>query len=348
MKKLIASAIALLWILTVSADDNVIKFSVCPIESDGVPAATVQVLHDRIIRALDRTQALSDNKFNVFDVRPAITVNDAVETEGLVEEVSRVSAELTLVAVNRVDGSVYHTVSIPLKASAVGGKDAALRAMANSLKATDPVFVRFVRTARQRIDDYYMEHCGDIIIQAERLVMLGRADEAAEYLQSVPSGVPCYEQADAILYDIAPQLLQKPDTEMPCDDAPAEASDSTSAPRYDILIDGENLDFEVISCRGDATRGRITVSTRLINRDVRDERPFVDFKNVMTDGRRFERLMIQELNDMRAGSVDMPDSVPVMMNFVIAGVRDIVDVLDYVEIYVRGVKVSIRNLAVLW
>lgn len=370
------------------AQENAIKFNLLPFETDELPAATVSTLSRKLATALDRSQASTEDAYNVFAVRPAVTLTDAAETEGMIREVARVAADMTISAFNTVDGTVYHSVTIPLKGTATGGKDAAMKAMANSMKPTDPVYVRFVRTARNRINDYYAENCGLIIEQARKLMTLQRYAEAANYLSGVPASVACYDQASVLLEEIAPYLNQAPDTvvvehvvEVPVEhivEVPAEPDtvvvekvvekvverpvfveqpsvpvirntpSAPSSPRPKITIDGTELDFVVTGCTGDISRGRITITAKITNTDARNSKPYVYFNTAITDsGTELTDLIIKERN-YRSGNISMPDGVPVTVTFEITGVRQQYAMLSYVDISVRSIKVSIRDLAVKW
>ena len=200
----------LLTAFNMQSQENAIKFNVLPIESSEMPEAVTSTIGRKIATALNRSNAMTENAANVFAIRPEIVVTDAAESEGMIREVARVAAELTISAFNTVDGTVYHSATIPLKGSATGGNQAAeMKALANSMKATDPAYVRFVRTAAgYRINDYYAENCGNIIEEARKLMILKRYEEAASYLTGVPSSVSCYDQSTILLEEIAPYLFQ--------------------------------------------------------------------------------------------------------------------------------------------
>lgn len=384
MKRLLSSLLltALCAASHLSAQENVIKFNVLPLEGDGLPASTASAIGRKLSAALDRSQASTEDAYNVFAVRPEVTIVQAAETEGMIREVARVAADITLSAVNTVDGTVYHSVTIPLKGSAPGGKDAAMKAMANSMKTTDPVYVRFVRTARTRIQDHYAENCGNIIEQARRLITLNRYAEAANYLSAIPTSVSCYDQGSVLLEEIAPYLNQAPDTvvveqvvEVPVEhivEVPAQpdtivvekvvevekivevpvtvtpTTPTPSAPRPKIIIDGTELDFKVTECTGDLSRGRITIKAKITNSDGRTAKPYVFFNTVITDtGTELNDRIVKEVG-LRSGNIAMPDGVPVTVTFEITGIRERYATLSYVEISVRSIKVSIRDLTVKW
>ncbi len=364
----------LMTAFNMQSQENAIKFNLLPIESSEMPEAVTSTIGRKIATALNRSNAMTENAANVFAIRPEIVVTDAAESEGMIREVARVSAELTISAFNTVDGTVYHSATIPLKGSATGGKQATMKALANSMKATDPAYVRFVRTARNRINDYYAENCGNIIEEARKLMILKRYEEAASYLTGVPSSVSCYDQSKILLEEIAPYLFQAPDTvvmehivEVPVEIEPdtvvvekvverpvivrepavpvENKIPSTNKPK--IIIDGTELDFDIIGCTGDLSRGRITITARITNRKASYPKPYVVFNTAITDSGNELNGLIKSTN-YRSGNISMPDGVPVTVVFEITGVKERYASLSYMEISVRAIKVSIYNLVIDW
>ena len=142
--------------------------------------------------------------------------------------------------------------------------------------------MRFVRTSRQRIQDHYAENCGNIIAQAQRLKGMGRYAEAASYLSAVSPSVACFDQSEALLGELMPYLSQKPDTvvvveqvEVPVEtivEVPAQPDTvvvekvvevPVDTPKRKnpvggghgiVTIEGQDLEFEILSCVGDMTR----------------------------------------------------------------------------------------------
>lgn len=368
--------------VSVMAEDKAVKFDIDNLQVAGMPADVTTALADKLLLALSRTEAVDVSKYNVFHIIPAVDFTEAAETEGLVREVARVQADLKLTAYNVVDGTVYNSVTIPLKGSAPGGKDAAMRKLVNSLKPTDPVFVRFVRTSRQRIQDHYADNCGNIIAQAQRLMTVGRYDEAASYLSAVPPSVPCFDQSEAMMGEVVahivppaetvavetevaeapvetpveqpvtpeqPEMAEQP--AMPVESAPTvEPTQTPATPQTlgDVTIDGEQLDFEVLSCKGNLKRRTITITARVLNEHLDDAKVYVNLNNAITaDGNELKDMHLNDYN-YHSGYVSMPENVPVKMNIAITGVRSRVEQLTYVSMTIRGIPVIIRNLPVSW
>lgn len=356
---------------SVMAEDKAVKFDIDDLQVSGMPADMSVALADKLLMALNRTEAVDVSRYNVFHILPAVDFTEAAETEGLVREVARVQADLKLTAYNVVDGTVYNSVTIPLKGSAAGGRDAAMRKMVNSVKPADPVFVRFVRTSRQRIQDHYADNCSNIVGQAQRLMSLGRYDEAASYLSAVPPSVPCFDQSQAMIGEVVAHLVQPEDTvvvekivEVPVEktgqqvdtpETPVSTAVTGSDPKQpvsqtlgDVTIEGEHLDFEVLSCTGNLKRRNITISARTLNEHLDDAKVYVNLDNAITaDGNEFKELHLNDYN-YNSGYVSMPENVPVKMKITVTGVRSPVDKLTYVAMTIRGISVIIRDLPVSW
>ena len=63
------------------------------------------------------------NDYNVFVIEPVITVLDKQSTSGLMRNTTLVKGELTLVAKNRIDGSMYHSAVVSVSGQAAEGAD---------------------------------------------------------------------------------------------------------------------------------------------------------------------------------------------------------------------------------
>lgn len=367
--------------IAAKADDTALKFNVEQVAVTDMPADVAKAIYDKLIVALNRVEAVDESPYNVNIIRSTLDFTENVETEGLMREVARVTADLTLTAVNGVDGTVYNSVVIPLSGTAAGGKDAAMRKLANSLKPTDAVYVRFVRTTRKRIMEHYTNNCGNIIAQAQQLMTTGRYAEAASYLQGVQPSVPCFDQAEGLLNEVMPYLNQPSDTvvvenvvEVPVERVvevpstpdtvvvekvvekivrvPQESSlpQGPSAPTGlgEVTIEGDNLDFKVLSCKGDLSRRTIKLTARVVNYDTERTSCYVRVINAFTpDGIELNDTKLNT-NSYGSGYVSMPDGVPVTINAVFVNIRSRIDLLTYMELEIRGIKVTIRNLPVSW
>lgn len=366
-------AVIAISILSASAQ-NEIKFSVRSVSADEIGADAAASVDSRIRQALNRTEAVSDNIYNVFVVTPSIEMAETVETEGLMQEVGRVAANLTLTVSNSVDSVTYYSATFPLKGSAVGGKAEALKALGRSLKPTDPMYVRFVRTARQKIGDYYASNCVLILQRAQLLLDTDRAVEAMSYLSAVPVEVDCFESASAMIRDIH-AAISEPEEELPLQEvdvaveepmevpqeepaaipvaepaiAPAaDALPEHAVPQCDIVISEGFLSFRIISCTGSAINRRITILAEIINNNEGYNTPFCRFDESFSSGG--DELKNRQIKDTGydSGYIKFPVGIAVKKEFYINGVGSDITDLSHLHFKIGDVKITVRNLHVEW
>ncbi len=360
------------------------QFSVLPLQSEITNDNLSAIVENKIRQALTRTSALSDNSANVFAVEPKMEIHEAVETEGLVMEVGRVKAELTLMSVNTIDGNVFHSVTIPLTGSATGGETEALKKMVSSLKPSDPVFVRFVRKSREKIADYYAANCAVILRQAQTLADAGRVQEAITLLGGISPAVSCYDAAAEMTAQLAaipvaaeePEEYEEPapapnDTvylekvvektvEVPATPdtvyvertvpaatpAPAPAS-APAGPRMKISHP-DDLAFKIISCRGISIGEQVKIMVEITNKAMTYDSYYLYFDKAFSDsGTDFQR------NDLSARGqysprVNMPRKVPVKIELAIKDVPASVTSLSYLNISFGNYYIEVYDLPITW
>ncbi len=158
-------------------------------------AEVAQALKLKVEQILTRNSAAATSMYNAFVVEPQLNLLDEMSTEGLVRNIHVVKAELTLLAKNALDGSMYGSIVVPISGSGKDSKDQTLRSLIANIKVTDTQYTRFIRNARQKIMDHYTQNCGTIMQKAQVMINTGKYEEAVAYLGCVPETTPCYEQA---------------------------------------------------------------------------------------------------------------------------------------------------------
>lgn len=384
MKRILTALLTLFAAAGALQASDEIRFAVTEISNDGLTAEAASSLRDRVVRALSRVDAVSDNPYEVFDVVPSVELHDKQSTEGLVREVARITGDLTLRAVNRIDGTLYHSVTLPLSASATGGLNAAMQKLPQSVKPTDPVFVRFIRQARNKIDDYYAANCATIIAQAQLLADTGRAEEAASYLSGVTAHVPCYDAAAAIITEISRpaaaldtivverevEVERVVEVEVPADTvvvervvevevpvevpvaapAPAPAPQPQASPSPRVVVHADDLKVRILSCRGNLSTGRISIRVEILNLNPNKDRGYCIMEKAFNaDGEEYsERMVKYEDRGISGGNYNLPYDIPVKMEFYIDNVRRRTPMLSFMQLGIRNVKVEVRDLPVQW
>lgn len=165
-----------------------------PVEGD-MSKEVANALKLKVEQILTRNGAAATSLYNAFVVEPQLNLLDEMSTEGLIRNVHLVKAELTLLAKNALDGSMYGSIVVPIAGSGKDSKDQTLRSLIANIKITDAQYSRFIRNARQKIMDHYTQNCGTIMQKAQVMMNTGKYEDAVAYLSCVPETTPCYEQA---------------------------------------------------------------------------------------------------------------------------------------------------------
>lgn len=371
MNRFLTSLFALSAIVLLHAQgtaDN-IRFSLLGIAGEEVPEATATALGTKLRQALNRTGALLDGTDGIFAVRPTLSFATDDGTEGMVMDLSRVKGDLVLEAFNTADGNVFHSVTVPVSATATGSREQALKKLATSVKATDPVFVRFVRKSREKIADYYAENCAAIIELAQVLADSGKGAQALELLGAISPELECYELALRLSAQIGGSPV-KPDTVVientvevpvyievepepapevqpaPTPVAPAEPA----APAYSIkLSHPDAFDFKIVSCKGLRSGNQIKIVGEFMNKNCNYDVQYMAMKKAFDqDGNEWERSNIH-IRDYIYSNINTPKSVAVKIPFTIYNADpSSVSSLSYIYIDFDRYNIEIRNLPVVW
>ena len=189
-----------------------IQFTILKSAQEELPPSVVEALDLRLKQIFNRNSAASANGYNVFAIEPVFELSDVMTTAGMMQEVSVVKGELTLIAKNLVDGTMYYSMIIPVKGNGVGGEEKAMKNMIGNIKATNTAFTRFIRTTREKIQDYYAANCAIILQKAQGLFDQKKYQEAMNYLSAISETLPCYEQAAVLLKELYNYVPSEPDT----------------------------------------------------------------------------------------------------------------------------------------
>lgn len=79
------------------------------------------MLRNKLKQIITRNSAGASDDYNVFVIEPVITIVDEQSTSGLMRNTTLVKGELTLVAKNKADGSMYHSAVVTVSGQAAEG-----------------------------------------------------------------------------------------------------------------------------------------------------------------------------------------------------------------------------------
>lgn len=370
--------------LGATAQDNIHFVAGTPAQN-GMSAKNLSALKLKVEQIIARNNAGAASATNPFIIQPELVVGETKKTEGLLRDVTLVMGELSLTARNKFDGSVYGTAVIEVQGDATGSADEAISSLISGIKVTDPAFVRFIRTSRKRIAEFYDQNCATILKKGQALVAAGSIQEAADYLAAVPATAPCYDEVIAQLEVIGTQLPQQvptdpvmaPEPDMadepvlpelnsdPIADEPMTAPEpivddsepiidepqAPALPRCKISVSCNDLLFELVSCQGNETGGTIRIHARFINTEATNNGATIRMTSAIDpDGATYSHFSQVEAKGCTPWVYGnkMPKGIKVGKVFEIRGVNSPCDFLSYVEISVDRCKVIIHNLPVEW
>ncbi|MBQ0057034.1 MAG: hypothetical protein KBT20_05185 [Bacteroidales bacterium] len=178
-----------------SAFAQTIMFTLSPNAQAELSSQVKSQLDLKLTQALTKNSALAGGQDGVFVVESSMVLGKVTKIEDPNTPVASAHGELTLVVKNRIDGSMYHSVVIPIRGNVMGTEEDLKLDMIKRLKVADPLFTKFVTTAREKIKSYYQTNCAAIVQKAETYYRSKEYEKCVIYLQSIPESVGCYEQA---------------------------------------------------------------------------------------------------------------------------------------------------------
>ena len=349
---------------------NEIQFTIVKTSQGNLSQEVANALDLKMKQILSRNSAASANQYNVFAVEPVIEIGEQLNSEGLMAQVALVKGELTLIAKNLVDGSIYHSIVIPVMGNSESGMEKATKSMVASIKSTDPQFTRFVRIARQKIQDYYANNCATILQKAKGLYDLKKYQEALSYLSAISETLPCYEQASVlqaelmqyipdapadtvIIQRVVEKVVEKPVVVEKIIEKPVVIEKVVEKPvananpkvNCEITFSTNRLQFNILKCYGSTAQQRITILAEMTNVDTnRNSEDYLHFISAFTDsGTECKNFEIQNGNWLR-----MPPRVPVRREFYVTKIFDKFPSFSYIELTIADTRVYIRNLPIQW
>lgn len=310
-------------VVTPEVYESDVNFTAMMPTSKRLSTAQKENLQKKVEKIIARANAGIVSESNVFGIEADIAVKDSKTSAGLLRDVSVVTADVTLTAKNTEDGSVYYSSTIEVQADAIGKESEALEKLISGIKVTDPAFVRFIRTARKRVVEYY---------NARGLPLPIRKEKEPEVVHDTVT----VENTVFVETPVAADV----------DAASTPAVPASSKPAYDIKISTDNLDFKVVSCTGNQPRQRITIVVQINNRreSTRVER---SFNQAFTDdGTQLHSLRVNE--NYSYEGIDFPRNISMKKEFYIKDVENPCSALSFLRFSIGSTSIEVRNLSVDW
>lgn len=364
MKRLFTALAMFLTLLTATAQEE-IQFSASEPAATGLTQETRELLRSKVAQILNRNAAAAAGDYGLFTVVPELTVQDTKATEGLVRDITVLTGELVLTARNAADGTEFYAVTVPLKATSKEAVKDPQLLLVKSIKITEPVFVRFVRNARQNIAKHYAANCDQALERARTMEVAGDIDAAVSMLYAIPANAPCAEEARALMLTLRER--NKPETpdsvtvevpvEVPVEvhdtvtvevpvivekPVPAPAPAPVAAAQPEIRLSKDGWKVEVLNCTYNGVTKYISLNLKLEALNGNHDNVYTHTeKAISADGDTY--------NQFTYGTYDFPEGVPVKVHLDIKNVKQNPGKLAITGIGLGNpayLDIEIRNLTV--
>lgn len=148
----------------------------------------LSMLETKITAILTSSGIAATGYNNNFVVYPKFAIYESNVVEGGIQNITIVSAELSLF-IKQVDNNLlFATINKPIKGSG-SSKSLAITNAISKIQINDPDFKVFIETGKSKIISYYEANCYDIIQKSESFAKLQKYDYSFGLLMSVPDGI---------------------------------------------------------------------------------------------------------------------------------------------------------------
>ena len=302
-----------------------VAFQAVKPEGKNLTEAQKTALQSKIERIIAKNNAGTISEHDAFGIKADIDIQDSKSSAGLVRNVTVLTAEVTLTAFNVADGSIYYSNSVRLETDVVGDAKLAMDKLINSIKVTDPQFVRFIRTARKRIAQWYNDRALPLPIRQEKKEPEVKHDTVVVVQEVLVPQQPVEQ----------PVQEKTPVVEKP---VPQKAS------AYDITLSTGDIDFQILSTQVDLTRKRFSFTAKITNNKGSGTLERMFKQAFDQDGNQLDNLKVTE--NSHYIYEDYPKDLGVRRTFMVDGITAQTTMLSYILLSVGRTEVVIKNLPV--
>lgn len=359
MKKIASTLIALLVASTTFAQAE-IMFRVLPSNQDNLSEDANRNLTTKIKTALTRCNAAAAGVLDIFVIEPTLTITAQEQSQGLMQTVNLSQGELMLIAKNSVDGSEYHSATIRTQAASTGSSESVILDMIKNIKPTDTSFSKFVRQAREKIEEHFARNCAAKVTYAQTLYDAGQYKLCVLYLNAISPVMPCYEQADELRKLALEKLNQGPiiiekevikEVEKPViiekevvREVVVEKPVATPI-NYNLTLSNNNFTVKILSVRGVEINQRIEIEYLYTN-NVKDRSMEWRYRNQCIDDNGND---LTEYTTFEGSShFNCPYGIEAKGSMYVKYVDEHIPSLKYVSFRLGDTKVELRDAPVDW
>jgi hypothetical protein len=165
---------------------------IMPDNVDGLDASQLSKLETKITQIVSTSGLAASGYNNNFVIYPKFAINESNVVEGGMQNITVITADLSLF-IKQVDNNViFSTISKSLKGSG-SSKQLAITNAISKITTSDSDYKIFIETGKNKIIQYYTDKCQDIIKKAEYYNKMQQYEQAFGLLMTVPEEISsCY------------------------------------------------------------------------------------------------------------------------------------------------------------
>ena len=134
----------------------------------------------------------------IFVIRPEVFITSSNVVNAGMRDVHAVKGEITFYAAGILDGNIYASVVVLIEGHS-NTEQGAITQMIQRINVSDVRIVRFIQTAQQKIEEFFVENTPILIQKSEILAKRGQYEEAVSVLSLIPESVSSYESVAKLI-----------------------------------------------------------------------------------------------------------------------------------------------------
>ena len=161
---------------------------VMPENVDGLNVSQLSKLESKISQITTKARLSASGYNQTFVIYPKFAIYSTDVVEGGVQNITVVTAELSLYIKQVSNNMMFSSVAKTLKGSGKN-KEIAITNAISQIPISDKTFAEFVNEGKQKIIAYYEANCDDIIKKADANIKMQQYKQALGLLMSIPEEI---------------------------------------------------------------------------------------------------------------------------------------------------------------
>jgi hypothetical protein len=167
---------------------------VMPENVDGLNVSQLSKLESKITQITTKAGLAASGYNQTFVIYPKFAVYETNVVEGGMQNITVVTAELSLFIKQVSNNMLFSSVAKSLKGSGKT-KEIAITNAISQIPVADKAFAEFVAEGKQKIIAYYEANCDDIVKKTDTYIKMQQYEQALGVLMSIPEEISaCHDK----------------------------------------------------------------------------------------------------------------------------------------------------------